>query len=241
MKLIAHNARLASLILLALLVVPRPAWSQGNKLLVPNNMTDLRYPDRSLAAGLPGTVLAQVRINAKGYVTKVLDVQGVKGSPDFEMAVRKTIDQWTFRREVRDQCEPVEAEGVAQIEFSVKDGKPVIGAAGRPDVEARLAEFQPRPRNVSFQSLVESTYPPRAKKDRLGAAVVVVTDYEVTTGIPLAARATQVSFSATPGYQGANQEFAAAAVSAMLRSRFEADGNKPGDINQACVVLHYAP
>lgn len=228
-------------LLCVLAAVPLLGHAQGPRLLVPNAMPGLTYPAAALAAGESGSVLAQLKLSEFGEVVKVVDVQAVKGSAEFEKAVRANLERWTFRREVKGKCESVEVEGVAQIDFAVREGKPVISALGRPDVAARIAEFQPRPRDMSFQAMVASTYPPRARKEGLPAAVAVAIDYEVSSGTPVAARAVQVSFPAAPGYASAAKEFSEAATRAMMRARFQVEAGSQGDLTQACVVLQYVP
>lgn len=230
--------------MLALLIacgLPLFAVAQAPRLLVPNTMPGLSYPAKALAAGESGTVLARLKISEFGQVMKVLDVQAVKGSAEFEGAVRANLERWSFRRAIRGKCEQEETEGVAQIDFTVSNGRGRIAAAGRPDVEARMAAFNPKPADLSLQAFVNAGYPPRAANSRLAAAVAVAVDYEITTGIPVAARTAQVSLASAPAYPEAAQEFAEAATAAMMRTRFQREGGEPGELTQACVVLQYVP
>lgn len=223
------------------MVAPGPVAAQTSRLLVPNTLHGLDYPAGMLARGQGGTVLVQLRIDDRGEVERLIDVQASNGLAELEAAVRGVVRNWTFRRNTLRDCAVEGAEGVAQIEFTVSHGKPVITARGRPDVAAALAAFRPRPSGVTLDDLIRAGYPPRARKAALGAVVTVSIDVEETTGIPVAARTPSIVFSRTPGYAEAQNEFAEAARAAMLQARFEAGKGRAGDLFQACVRLQYTP
>lgn len=217
------------------------AAAQGSRLLVPNTLAGLEYPPALLARGQGGTVLVQLRVDEHGDVERLLDVQATNGLAELESAVRGVVRNWTFRRNTLRDCKVEGGEGVAQLDFVVKEGKPVITARGRADVEARLADFQPKPAGQSVMDLVEAGYPSRAKTASLGAVVTVAIDVEESTGIPVDARVPSIVFSRAPGYADAQAEFSDAARRAIMRARFEAGQGRRGEVYQACVVLKYVP
>lgn len=213
----------------------------GTRLLVPNTLSGLSYPPGMLERNQGGTVLVQLRIDDHGEIERILGVQASNGLAELESAVRGAVRNWTFRRNTLRNCKVEAIEGVAQIEFAVQDGKPVITARGRPDVAAQLAAFRPKPADLSIPEMIQAQYPARAAQTGLGAVVTVTIDVEETTGIPVAARVPSIVFSRSPGYPEAQAEFIEVARQVMLRARFERGSGSQGDVYQACVVLRFVP
>jgi TonB family protein len=231
----------SAMLFMSFAVFPILVGAQGSRLLVPNTLDGLSYPAGMLARNQGGTVLVQLRIDEKGDVERLLDVQATNGLAELESAVRGVVRSWTFRRNTQRDCKVEGAEGVAQIEFAVKDGKPVITARGRPDVEAEMAAFRPKPSNLTIKDLVRTGYPLRARDAGLGAVVTVAVDVEESSGIPVAARVPNITFSRSPDYLEAANEFTEAARRALMGARFEQGQGRRGDIYQACVTLQYTP
>lgn len=228
--------------LVALLTTACPfANAQGSRLMVPNTLAGLEYPAGMLARGQGGTVLVQLQIDRRGAVERIVDVQASNGLAELEKAVRDAVGGWTFRRNTLRNCVTEGGEGVAQIEFQVREGKPFIQARGRPDVAARVAAFQPMPSGRGMEAVMRASYPTRAWKSGLGAAVTVSIDVEESTGYPVEARVPNIAFSKAPGYAEAQDEFTEAARGAVMRLRFEPGKGRQGDIFQACIVMQYVP